>query len=81
MTPLPTPNDKGHPSAEFAGADNQGNVAIRVIVTVYVDPTHDKLLSAVCRVSGRLLSAADVVRAEIESKLESVSYVRHVSIQ
>lgn len=73
--------DRGHLAAKFAATDDQGNVAIRVIVTVYVDPTHNTLLSAVCRVSGSVFSAADVVRAEIESNLASVSYVRYVLTQ
>lgn len=54
-------------------------VCIRVIVTVYVDTTDDTIQSAITE-SGGLFSAADVVRAEIESNLESVSYVRHVSL-
>lgn len=61
-------------------ADDNGYITVRLVVTVQVDPTDDELLDKYDE-SGGPFSVADVVRAEIESNLESVSYVRHVSIE
>ena len=55
------------------------HIAIMFAVTVHVDPTDEELLAAISE-SGGSSSIVDVVRSEIESNLESVSYVRHVSI-
>jgi len=63
----------------MSGDDNR-YVTVRVIVTVDVDPSDDELLDRFDESSGSF-SIAEVVRAEIESNLESVSYVRHVSVQ
>lgn len=60
-------------------ANDQPRVTIMFAVTVCVDPTDEELLAAISE-SGGSFSIVDVVRAEIESNLESVSYVRHVSI-
>jgi hypothetical protein len=57
----------------------EGIVEVRFTVTVYVDPAEDDLL-AMIKESGGSFSILDVVRGEIESNLESVSYVRHVSV-
>jgi hypothetical protein len=54
-------------------------VAIPMVVIVVVDATSEELHQAV-RKSRDLRTLRDVVRAEIESHLESLSYVRHVSI-
>ena len=54
-------------------------ITVELGVTVQVDPTDDELLDRFDQSSGSF-SITDVVRAEIESNLESVSYVRHVSI-
>ena len=50
---------------------------ICIRVTVHVDPTADELRARVDQSIGPC-SPADVVRSEVESNLESVSYVRHV---
>ena len=60
-------------------ANENGCITVRLTVTVDVDPTNDELLDRFDQSSGSF-SITDVVRAEIESNLESVSYVRHVSI-
>ena len=60
--------------------DDKRYVIVRVIVTVGVDPSDDGLLDRFDE-SGGSFSIAEVVRAEIESNLESVSYVRQVSIE
>lgn len=54
-----------------------GTVRVVVRVVVTVDPADPELLDVINE-SGGTFSVADVVRAEIESNLESVSYVRHV---
>ncbi len=54
-------------------------ISVRVVVLVSVDPTDQELLAAVAQSRGSL-SIADIVCSEIESNLESVSYVRHVTI-
>lgn len=59
--------------------DEQSLVPVIVVLTAYVDPNDEGLWDAIWESQGSL-SVADVVRAEIESNLESVSYVRHVSI-
>jgi hypothetical protein len=61
-------------------ADNSHLIAITVKVTVHVDPTDDELLERFDESSGSF-SIADVVSAEIESNLESVSYVRYESVK
>ena len=63
----------------MSGDDNP-YVTVQVIVTVDVDPSDDELLDRFDESSGSF-SIAEVVRAEIESNLESVSYVRHVSVE
>lgn len=55
-------------------------VVVTVIVTVHVDPDNGELLER-SDVSSGPLSVEEVVRAEVESNLESVSYVRHVSVK
>ena len=57
-----------------------GYITVRFTVTVQVDPTDDELLDRFDESSGPF-SIAEVVRSEIESNLESVSYVRHVSVK
>jgi len=56
-----------------------GVISVRVVVLVSVDPTDEDLLAEIARSRGSL-SIADIVCNEIESNLESVSYVRHVTI-
>ena len=56
-----------------------GTVRVRVRVWVHIDPTNEELLDRI-RESGGTFSIADVVCNEIESNLESVSYVRQVSV-
>ena len=51
-----------------------GTIEICIRVTVHVDLTADELLAR----ADQFISPADVVRSEVESNLESVSYVRHV---
>jgi len=60
-------------------ANENGCITVRLTVTVDVDPTDEELLDRFDRSNGPF-SITEVVRAEIESNLESVSYVRHVSI-
>jgi hypothetical protein len=50
------------------------------IVIVCIDPTADELLDAFDKSVGSF-SVAEVVSSEIESNLESVSYVRRVSVE
>jgi hypothetical protein len=52
---------------------------VRMILGVSVDATDAALLDRISESNGSL-SIDDVVRDEIESNLESVSYVRQVSI-
>ena len=59
--------------------DEQRLVPVVVVLTAYVDP-NDEGLWDVIRKSQGSLRIADVVRAEIQSNLESVSYVRRLSI-
>lgn len=54
-------------------------VAVPLTVIAYVDPESEELWQLV-RESEGSRTFSDVVRSEIESSLESVSYVRHVSI-
>ena len=63
----------------MSGGDNH-YVTVRLVVTVDVDPSDDELLDRFDESSGSF-SIAEVVRAEIESNLESVSYVRQVSVE
>lgn len=58
---------------------NEMLVAIPFIVIAVVDASSEELWQAV-RESDGSRTFSDVVRSEIESNLESVSYVRHVSI-
>ena len=53
---------------------------VRLIVAVCVDLLDDGLLDR-CDASTGRFSVAEVVRAEVESNLESVSYVRHASVK
>lgn len=57
----------------------EGIVEVALKVRVFVDPEEEELLEVIGK-SGGSFSILDVVRAEIESNLESVSYVRHVSV-
>jgi hypothetical protein len=59
--------------------DDPFTVVVRMIVAVCVDPTADELSDKVSE-SQSSLSIDDVVRSEIASNLESISFVRHVSI-
>jgi hypothetical protein len=59
--------------------DNPESVVVRLSVTVHVDPSNDELLDRYDRTAGSF-SIANVVSDEVRSNLESVSYVRHVSI-
>jgi len=52
---------------------------VRCVVTVFVDPK-DPELPEILAEAGDNSSIADVVASEIQSNLESVSYVRHVSV-
>ena len=58
----------------------KGTVRVTVRVIAYVDPT-DQTLAETIAESGGSFSIVDVVRGEIESNLESISYVRHVSVE
>lgn len=49
-------------------------------MAVTVDPTDDELVDRVEKPTGHF-SISEVVSAEIESNLESVSYVRRVSVK
>lgn len=60
--------------------DDNSCITVQVMVTVDVDPSDDELLDRFDESSGSF-SIADVVRAEIASNLESVSYVRHVAVE
>ncbi len=60
--------------------DDNGYITVRLMVTVDVDPSDDELLDRFDESSGSF-SIADVVRAEITSNLESVSYVRDITVQ
>ena len=60
--------------------DDNAYITVLVLVTVDVDPSDGELLDRFDESSGSF-SIAEVVRAEIESNLESVSYVRRVSIE
>ena len=62
----------------MAAAENQ-YLRFTLSVTVQVDPTDDELLDRYDRSTGPF-SIIDVVRSEIRSNLESISYVRHISI-
>lgn len=55
-----------------------GLIAVRISVVVAVDPTDPELLARIAESQGSR-SIVDVVYSEVESNLESVSYVRHVS--
>lgn len=55
-------------------------ITVQLMVTVEVDPSDDELLDRFDESSGSF-SVAEVVGAEIESNLESVSYVRQVSVE
>jgi hypothetical protein len=57
-----------------------GCITVQVMVTVDVDPNDDELLDKFDE-SSSSFSIAEVVRAEIESNLESISYVRQVSVE
>lgn len=56
------------------------DITVRLSLTVHVDPTDDELLDRYDQ-SNRPFSVANVVSDEVRSNLESVSYVRHVSIE
>jgi hypothetical protein len=58
----------------------QAYVTVCFMVTVQVDPADEELLDRFDESSGPF-SIFDVVRGEIESNLESVSYVRRVSVK
>lgn len=55
---------------------NQKSVSLSIIVSVVVNPNDDALLETI-RDSGGTFSIMGIVRAEIESNFESVSYVLH----
>lgn len=55
-------------------------LTVRVAVTVVVD-TNDGELRDRMHHAGKLLSVEQVVCAEVESNLESVSYVRQVLVK
>lgn len=52
-------------------------VSITIVLTAYLDPSAEELWDAIRNGSP---SFTDAVRSEIRSNLESVSYVRHVTI-
>jgi len=60
-------------------ANENRYLTVKFIVTVQVDPSDDELLDRYDE-SSSPFSVADVVRSEIQSNLESVSYVRHVAV-
>jgi hypothetical protein len=60
--------------------DDGLHMSVRLLVAVTVDPTDDELVDRVEGPTG-LLSISEVVSAEIESNLESVSYARRVSVK
>ena len=55
---------------------DQSAVEVRLAVTVYVNPSDGTLLDVIKESHGAH-SVRDIVRGEIESNLESVSYVIH----
>lgn len=59
---------------------NEEYVAVRLLVTVHVDPADGDLLERFDKSSGSF-SVVEIVRSEIESNLESVPYVRRVSVK
>ena len=60
-------------------ANENRYLTVKFIVTVQVDRSDDELLDRYDE-SSSPFSVADVVRSEIQSNLESVSYVRHVAV-
>ena len=61
-------------------SDESQFVEVRLTLRVQVDPKDDTLIETF-RDSDGTLSVADVVRAEVESNLNSVSYVRDVNVE
>ncbi len=57
--------------------EEEGLVPIMIILVTHIDPTDETLRDAIRHGSP---SFTEVVRSEIRSNLESVSYVRHVAI-
>ena len=55
-------------------------VVVHVVIVVSVDPTEPELLALVAK-SGGSTAIADIVCNEVESNLESVSYVRYVDVK
>lgn len=53
---------------------------VQLLVIVEVDPTSGELWDAIWKSRNCQTALTDVVRNEIASNLESVSYVRHVII-
>ena len=53
-------------------------VGITIVVIVYIDPNDEELWDVIR--SSPVSRFEDVVRSEIRSNLESVSYVRHLEI-
>jgi len=56
--------------------DEDKTVVLDIRVRVHVDPADSGIVEQMRESKGDL-SILDIVRAEIESNLESVSYVRH----
>jgi hypothetical protein len=57
----------------------EGLVPIHIFITVYVDGSNEELWDAV-RQSKGLRTFSDVVRDEVASNLDSLTYVRHFTI-
>lgn len=58
---------------------DKGYITIKLAVTILVDPTDDELLDRFDE--SRRLSIGKLIGDEIESNLNSVSYVRYVSVE
>lgn len=54
-------------------------IVVELAVTVHVDPADDELLDLYDE-SDDSFSVASIVRSEIQSNLESVSYVRYATV-
>ena len=61
-------------------SDESKTVRLEITVTVDVDPNDDALLAQIRESNGNF-SIGDIARAEIESTLESVSYVKHANAE
>ena len=58
----------------------QNAVRIKLKAIVYVNPKHPSLLKVITESEGRY-SIADILQSEVESNLESLGYVTHVTVE